>query len=58
MKENIYNIEDKFKSEKLEIDIDTPKGNINLTTKNDINNNSNEEALIVSNKETKIENGN
>ena len=58
MKENIYNIEDKFKSEKLEIDIDTPKGNINLTTKNDINNNSNEEALIISNKETKIENGN
>ena len=58
MKENIYNIEDKFKSEKLEIDIDTPRENINSNAKNDINNNSNEEALIVSNKETKIENGN
>ena len=58
MKENIYNIEDKFKSEKLEIDIDTPKENINSNTKNDINNNSNEEALIISNKETKLENGN
>ena len=58
MKESIYNIEDKFKSEKLEIDIDTPKENINSNAKNDINNNSNEEALIISNKETKIENGN
>ena len=58
MKENIYNVEDKFKSEKLEIVTDTPKENINSNSKNDINNNSNEEALIISNKETKIENGN
>ena len=58
MKENIYNVEDKFKSEKLEIVTDTPKENINSNSKNDIKNNSNEEALIISNKETKIENGN
>ena len=48
MKENIYNIEDKFKSEKLEIE-DTIESN---------NNKVNEEALIVTNKEANSEEGN
>ena len=61
MKESTYNMEDKFKSEKLEIDTDSSQNNSNTnsitTSVNDINKNMNEEALIFSDKETKPENG-
>ena len=48
--------EEKFKPEKLEID--TSVSNNNTNSINDNDNNLNEEALIVSNKETKSEEGN
>ena len=61
MKESTYNMEDKFKSEKLEIDTDSPQNNSDKNSDtnsiNDINKNMNEEALIISDKETKPENG-
>jgi len=54
-------MEDKFKSEKLEIDTDSPQNNSDTNSDtnsiNDINKNMNEEALIISDKETKPENG-
>ena len=62
MKESTYNMEDKFKSEKLEIDTDSSQNSSNTISDtnsiNDINKNMNEEALIISDKETKPENGN
>ena len=61
MKESTYNMEDKFKSEKLEIDTDSSQNNSNTNSDtnsiNDINKNMNEEALIISDKETKPEYG-
>ena len=54
MESTTEEIGEKFKSEKLEVDTSNDKTN----SINDNNNKLNEETLIVSNKETKLEEGN
>ena len=47
-----------LKHEKIKIDIDKLETNKNSNSMNNENNNLSEEALIISNKETKAEEGN